>query len=80
MSQKARINNSYPKIEFAWGGFVKDTIYIIEILMEDTFNNASMCTTNGLFYNVRVTAQEMRGGPLGAGLQEQASNHPKLRW
>jgi len=29
---------------------------------------------------VCVTAQKDEGGPLGAGLQEQASNHLKLLW
>ena len=29
---------------------------------------------------MRATAQKMREGLLGAGLQEQASNHLKLLW
>ena len=38
------------------------------------------CATSALYYKVCATAQEMRVWPLGAGLQEQASNHLKLLW
>ena len=42
---------------------------------------ARRCATSAFQYRVRVTAQEMRVcWPLGAGLQEQASNHLKLLW
>ena len=40
-----------------------------------------MCHEHIFFHKVCVTAQKMiRRGGLGAGLQEQASNHLKLLW
>ena len=35
---------------------------------------------SALLYKVCVTVQEMRVGPLGVGLQEQAPKHLKLHW
>jgi len=43
---------------------------------------ASQCATSalGVIGKECATAREMGAGPPGAGLQEQASNHLKLRW
>ena len=39
------------------------------------------CAKSALYNKVCATVQKMRVvRPLGAGLQEQASNHLKLRW
>jgi hypothetical protein len=35
---------------------------------------------SALLYKVCVTVREMRVGPLGVGLQEQAPKHLKLHW
>ena len=38
-------------------------IPFVSLKMPGLNNIASMCATSALFYNVRVTAQAMRGGP-----------------
>ena len=44
------------------------------------YTDFSKCATSALLTESVRNCTEDGGGPLGAGLQEQASNHLKLRW
>jgi len=50
------------------------------VLVQYTVSKVRHERNKGKVPDLCVTAQEMRVWPLGAGFQEQASNHLKLLW